>query len=215
MIALLVTGVSGGRWLHRFATLFRSIAWNALNQLTAVTNSVAQATFGYDPAGRRVERTANDGTTRWTYDRLSMLRGTTASMSSLFVPSRSIDHPLAQESGASPTTYLHADEIGNVIAASGPAAGRIIFVDDADGRPRESHEYDTLGRATTSEIGDGRDKLTFTYNTADKTSITDALGRQTVYEFVTANLHLPPGEQRTCPWEQGDLRVLPGALSRW
>ena len=47
------------------------------------------------------------------------------------------------------------------------SAGRIIYVDDADGRPSEAHEYDAQGRAITSEKGDGRERLTFSYDTVN------------------------------------------------
>jgi RHS repeat-associated protein len=59
-------------------------------------------------------------------------------------------------------------------------AGRILFVDHLDGTPIEAHEYDGT-RALTSEVRGGVGKLTLQYSGV--TTVTDALGRQTVYEF--------------------------------
>jgi RHS repeat-associated protein len=58
---------------------------------------------------------------------------------------------------------------------------RVVSVVDAAGNLIEAHSYDTVGRATTSELAGGREKLTFSYG-AGQTTVTDALGNQTVYE---------------------------------
>ena len=48
---------------------------DALNQMTAVTkNGVNQATYSYDPLGRRVEKAAGATTIGWTYDTEDILR---------------------------------------------------------------------------------------------------------------------------------------------
>lgn len=64
------------------------------------------------------------------------------------------------------------------------SAGRILWVKDAAGNPVEAHVYDGSGRALTSEIGDGQDKLTFAYTT-NRTTMTDALGNATVYDWAS------------------------------
>ena len=64
------------------------------------------------------------------------------------------------------------------------SAGRIIWVKDATGNPVEAHVYDGSGRALTSEIGDGQNKLTFAYTT-NRTTVTDALGNATMYDWAS------------------------------
>jgi YD repeat-containing protein len=66
------------------------------------------------------------------------------------------------------------------------AFGRIAWVTDLEGSPVESHSYDVSWRATTSEIADGRRKLTFSYG-PNRTSVTDALGTVTEYQYQ--NVH--------------------------
>ena len=55
------------------------------------------------------------------------------------------------------------------------AAGRIVAVDDLAGQPIERHQYDAQGRAVTSEVAGGVEKLTFSFQ-PDRTVVTDALG---------------------------------------
>ena len=63
-------------------------------------------------------------------------------------------------------------------------AGRILFVDHLDGTPIEAHEYNG-SHALTSEVRGGVGKLTLQYGGYDSgvTTVTDALGRQTLYEY--------------------------------
>ena len=61
--------------------------------------------------------------------------------------------------------------------------GRLTSVQDADLKTIETHEYWGDGRAKTSEIADGREKLTFTYGSGI-TTVTDALNKQTTYEWA-------------------------------
>jgi RHS repeat-associated protein len=65
-------------------------------------------------------------------------------------------------------------------------AGRVVVVTDLEHRPLEAHEYDAQGRALTSEIAGGREKLDFAY-ASSKTTVTDALGSATEYDFQ--NVH--------------------------
>ena len=62
------------------------------------------------------------------------------------------------------------------------AAGRVVWVRDAQGHPVEGHEYDASGRALTSEIGGGREKLVFSYG-SNQTTVTDSLGNSTIYRW--------------------------------
>ncbi|MGE0452527.1 MAG: RHS repeat-associated core domain-containing protein [Vicinamibacteria bacterium] len=63
---------------------------------------------------------------------------------------------------------------------------RLLTVTDIEGRIIESHEYGLNGSeqvGITSEIADGREKLTFVY-APGQTTVTDALGHATVYNWA-------------------------------
>ena len=121
MIPFLVTGVSKVSWFDQLDPLFRSITWNALNELIAVTkNAVIQASYSYDPQGRRVQKVAGSTTTTWTHSKHDILRQeeATASVTSIsrFVHSGGIDQPLAQEDGTTGSlAYLHSDALGSIV----------------------------------------------------------------------------------------------------
>jgi hypothetical protein len=66
-------------------------------------------------------------------------------------------------------------------------SGRVVMVTDLEHHPLEAHEYDAQGRALTSEIAGGREKLSFAYTSWTKTTVTDALGNVTEYDFQ--NVH--------------------------
>jgi len=125
VIAFLVTGISRARWLHRLGTSFESITWNALNQLTAVTkNAVTQATYNYDPLGRRVEKVVGTTTTTWTYDAEDILRQNAtaggSSTATLVVHGPGIDESLSYETGGSGAwSYQHLDALGSVTHVTG------------------------------------------------------------------------------------------------
>lgn len=62
------------------------------------------------------------------------------------------------------------------------AGGQLLVMTDLQGRVLEKHEY-SGDKATTSELADGREKLTFSYQD-DRTIVTDALGRVATYELA-------------------------------
>ena len=80
-------------------------------------------------------------------------------------------------------TVSYPDGSGYVFVSD--PAGQILRVEDNSGRPIESHAYGsgaTAGYGITSEIGDGKEKLTFSYE-AWQTTVTDALGSVTTYDW--------------------------------
>ena len=87
--------------------------------------------------------------------------------------------------GGSPLVQVtYPDGSGYILTPD--SGGRILSVSDLAGRRLEAHIYDAQGRATTSEILDGRDLLTFTYG-IQQTTVTDALGNQTVFDWTILN----------------------------
>ncbi len=110
--------------------------WNEMHQLTAVSkNNANQATYSYDPLGRRVERIAGTTMTGWTYDGEDILRqnATTAVVmtTTRFIHGPGTDEPMSQEdvpTGA--VTYLHADGLGSITrytSASAAITGTISY----------------------------------------------------------------------------------------
>ena len=89
------------------------------------------------------------------------------------------------------------------------ANGRVISVTDASGRMVEAHEYDTQGRALTSEIGNGVEKLSFSYGT-NQTTVTDAAGNVTTYDYVnvrgTRRVTKATGPCTSCGGSGGDVQ---------
>ncbi len=63
-------------------------------------------------------------------------------------------------------------------------SGRVVWIAALDDNVIEHHVYDGSGRALTSEIGNGREKLTFSY-LVGKTVVTDAVGVVNEYEYAT------------------------------
>ncbi len=155
----------------------------------------------YSTLGVLISETDAAGvTTSYTHDgsnRLTSVAREGRSITLTYIGASTKPATLQGPSGETLATFSY-DASNRLIAVDYPdsagyryvydANGRITFVDDADGRPSEAHEYDAQGRAITSETGDGRDKITLTYNTSTKTTVTDALGRQTIYEFQFTNL---------------------------
>jgi RHS repeat-associated protein len=68
-------------------------------------------------------------------------------------------------------------------------SGQVLTVGDPTGRTLETHTYSD-GKALTSEIADGRDKLTLSYDDL-QTTVTDALGNVGIFDFTSVwGLHL-------------------------
>jgi RHS repeat-associated protein len=62
--------------------------------------------------------------------------------------------------------------------------GQVLSVVDHSGRTVEKHTYDAQGRATLSEIENGRERLVLTYDDSRQvTSVADALGNTTQYQW--------------------------------
>ena len=94
--------------------------WNALNQLIAAAkNTATQATYKYDPHGRRIERVAGATTTTWTYEGEDIARQT-AGATTVFVHGPGFDEPLAQTLGTT-TEYFHSDALGSIVSHTSSA----------------------------------------------------------------------------------------------
>jgi len=142
------------------------------------------------------ETDAAGGTTTYARDgsgRLTSVSREGRALTLTYIGTATKPATLQGPAGDTLATFSYDAATGRLVAVDYPdsagyrylydSTGRIIFVDNADGRPSEAHEYDPQGRAITTEVGDGRDKQVLSYTSSTNTTITDALGRQTVYEF--------------------------------
>ena len=112
-------------------------------------------------------------------------------------------------------TYTATGLLASVVYPSGSgyqygyANGRIVTVTDASGRAIETHAYDIYGRAATSEIANGVEKLTFAYGT-NQTTVTDSAGNVTTYDYVnvrgTRRVTKATGPCTSCGGAGGDIQ---------
>jgi len=148
----------------------------------------------YDSAGRIVSVTDAAGvTTTFSRD----LQGRLTSISRL---GRSVDlgysgsatRPSQLSAGGTLLAVYTYGAAGTLDAVTYPdgsgyrygyANGQAVYVTDPGGRMIEAHQYDVLGRATTSEVGNGVGKLSFVYGTS-QTTVTDAAGNVTTYDWA-------------------------------
>ena len=125
-------------------------------RLTQVSNSFGRnLQFAYDAQGRLSSATAPDGTViRYTFDSASRLIG-------------------AAYADNSSKSYLYEN-------TSWPQA--VTGVVDEQGNRFASFAYDAQGRAISSELADGADRVQVTYATG-RSSVKDAFGVTRTYEY--------------------------------
>ncbi len=121
-------------WVHEGAV--RQLRWDALDRLIAIEGSF-NATYVYDPLGRRIAKTELAATTRYQYDGLDVVAeyGTTSELQVRYVFGPGIDEPLKAKRGETVAAY-HSDGLGSVrlLSQVGGAAGDLA-----------SYSYDAFG----------------------------------------------------------------------
>jgi RHS repeat-associated protein len=150
----------------------------------------------YDSSGRIVSVTEASGVvTSYSRDgqgRLSSVSRLGRSITIAYADASSRPWQLLDGSGGLLAIYEYGS--GNLLEAvtypdgSGfrytyDASNRVLSVMDLEGKWIEGHTYDGSGRALTSEIGEGVERLSFSYAT-DQTTVTDGLGNATVYDYA-------------------------------
>jgi YD repeat-containing protein len=132
-------------------------------------------TYTRDSQGRVTDITRRGRSLGFAYE------GTSARPSQLLGPNGAVLATYAYDGSGRLETVSYPDGTGYRYGYD--SGSRILWVKNALGEPIESHEYDAEGRAITSEIGDGQDKLTFAY-VGNLTTVTDARGNASVYEWT-------------------------------
>jgi len=145
--------------------------------LSAIDASGVETTYSRDTEGRLVEYSRHGRAITFTYDGTETRPASVLGPGGVLLASYTYSYTGVLEAVDYPdgTGYRYGYDNN----------GRIVWVRDAAGVPLEFHEYDAQGRAVTSELGDGVQKFTLSYGT-DQTTVTDAEGNQTVYEFARA-----------------------------
>jgi RHS repeat-associated protein len=128
------------------------------------TGPIVNATFAYDPLGRRVKKSTGGGAATTYYvsdgaDEIAEYTGFTANtLQRRYVPGPAIDQPIAMVTSAGVRTFFHTDKRGSVIATS-DSAGNLaegLFTYDACGNmsgATTGEPFRYAGRRYDSETG--------------------------------------------------------------
>ncbi|MDO3514964.1 RHS repeat domain-containing protein [Ralstonia pseudosolanacearum] len=143
-----------------------TLAYNAANQLTAVTGPSGRSTsFAFDSQNRIASVTAPDGTTtRYGYNTDGMLSSVTRADGSV--------RQYVYENSRFPTS--------------------LTGVIDENGSRYATYAYDDQGRAVSSAHAGGADTYQFQYGDNYQTTVTDPTGKTSVYSFLKQNGVLLP-----------------------
>ncbi|MHC6085129.1 RHS repeat domain-containing protein [Ralstonia solanacearum] len=143
-----------------------TLAYNAANQLTAVTGPSGRSTsFAFDSQNRIASVTAPDGTaTRYGYNADGMLSSVTRADGSV--------RQYVYENSRFPTS--------------------LTGVIDENGSRYATYAYDDQGRAISSAHAGGADAYQFQYGDNYQTTVTDPTGKTSVYSFLKQNGVLLP-----------------------
>ena len=162
----------------RFFRKGGSEAYDAGGRLTTMTDAIGNVTtLAYDGSSRLQTITAPSGralTLAYVNNRPSTLSGPAGLIAT---------YAYDASNRLAGVTYADTAASGYVFTYD-PATGAVATVADLSGRFIEKHAYDGTGKASTSEIADGRELYTFTYQPT-QTVVTDALGNTTTYEYAT------------------------------
>ncbi len=149
----------------------QTLTYDSTGRLTQVADDAGRTlTFIYNSDNRIVTMTAPDGGLySYEYD-------TNGRLSKVIYP----DDTPGDMSDNPARTYHYENTLSvNVNALTG--------ITDENGNRYATWEYDTQGRAISSEHAGGVDRTEFTFNADGSTTVTNALGKQTTYHFEDIN----------------------------
>jgi RHS repeat-associated protein len=96
----------------------RTLAYNALNQLSSASQSTNQTTFQYDPEGARFQRVDNSSTTTTYIGGVEILRTGATTETRRYLAGVAID--FVRSSGSNQTLYVFNDHLGSTDVLAGP-----------------------------------------------------------------------------------------------
>jgi YD repeat-containing protein len=129
-----------------------ALAHDASGRLSAIGSGARSLTLAYDSSSRLETLVGPDGVIAW----------------------------YAYGAGNRLARVTYADGTG--YAFTYDSGGRVLNVADLAGAVVETHAYDAQGRGITSEISDGKERLSLAF-LPGKTEVTNALGQVTTYEW--------------------------------
>ena len=98
-----------------------ALNWNARNQLKTISGPETDASYEYDPLGRRSRRTVNMQATTFTYDRADVVSERKGGIPKGVLRSTRVDEQIDRDA----SEYYLADGLGSIIALTN-AMGRVI-----------------------------------------------------------------------------------------
>lgn len=142
-------------------------------EMTVVAPGGATITLTFDASNRlRAFENPNGDLFRYVFDGASGI----SKLKKVLYPN---DEP-------DPTPHTILDNPGRIYLYENTRfPGYITGIEDAFGNRVATVDYDAQGRATLSELADGVERVTVSYNDDGSTTITNALGKETTYKFVT------------------------------
>ncbi|HEV7745843.1 MAG TPA: RHS repeat-associated core domain-containing protein [Pyrinomonadaceae bacterium] len=152
--------------------------FNADGKLISIADRVGnQTSLNYDSGGRLASATDSFGRTlSFSTNASGQVLSIADAMGTIATYTYGADNQLLSVTYADSSAFLFIYD-GNL---------RLTTVTDALGNVRESHQYDSQGRALTSESQGGVERYSFDYVSESETDVTDALGHISKYFFDTS-----------------------------
>lgn len=126
-----------------------ALAYDALDRLVQADKDGQVAQYAYDHAGRRIKKTVNGTTVNYHYNGpdIHAEYGSWGKASASYVHGPATDDPLLRVTAANGASYLHADGLGSIVAAS-DATSRLTAAQlyDAWGQPHPTARLGSLGQ---------------------------------------------------------------------
>ncbi|HEX8067899.1 MAG TPA: RHS repeat-associated core domain-containing protein [Thermoleophilaceae bacterium] len=114
-------------------------AWSARNELASISGPTTAATFGYDPLGRRFNRTVNGKRTDYVYDGLNVAQERSGTVPTADVlTGLDLDSVFSRTTAGVTRSHL-TDALGSTIALTDPLGG-----------VSTSYTYDPFGQTTST-----------------------------------------------------------------
>jgi RHS repeat-associated protein len=118
----------------------RTYMWNARNELTSITGSGLNASFGYDAFGRRSVKTVNGATTEFLYDGLNAVQEKVSGAISANLLTSSVDQILSRA------------DVNGTLSPIRVGLGSTLALTDSNGGESTQYTYDPFGQTSVTGI---------------------------------------------------------------